>query len=135
VVGAQLARRARTLALTLNALAANTPRAHAAPAAFARASARRRLLSVEYDTPEAADSRAKLAAVARAALRADATSRTLLMERCEGEFLELIELIPSAANYKKKEARHASRACGRSCRGAARGSCVFRLRLCFRSAC
>ncbi len=92
---------------------------------------------MEYDTPEAADSRAKLAAVARAALRADATSRTLLMERCEGEFLELIELIPSAANYKKKEARHASRAHGRgrSCRGDARGSCVYRLRTCFRSAC
>ena len=74
-----------------------------------RARARARLLSVEYEGAEAAAaSRAKLAEVTKAALQADALSRALLMERCEGEFLELVELIPSAALYKKKEVRSAA---------------------------
>ena len=61
---------------------------------------------MEYEGAEAAAaSRAKLAEVTKEALRADTTTKALLMERCEGEFLELIELIPSAAVYKKKEAR------------------------------
>jgi hypothetical protein len=38
------------------------------------------------------------------------------MERCEGEFLELVELIPSAAMYKKKEARSAAIATRRQLR-------------------
>ena len=85
----------------------------------------RRLLSVEYDgaAPEAAAPRAKLGSVARAALAADVTSRTLLMERSEGEFLELIELIPSAVNYKKKEARARPRSCVRV--PASRTGCAF----------
>ena len=65
---------------------------------------------MEYEGAEAAAaSRAKLAEVTKEALRAEATSKALLMERCEGEFLELVELIPSAAMYKKKEARSAPR--------------------------
>ena len=52
-----------------------------------------------------AEARARLNALARACLAAGATSRTLLLETAEGEFLEALELIPSAANFKKKEAR------------------------------
>ena len=64
---------------------------------------------MEYEGAEAAAaSRAKLVEVTKAALQADATSKALLMERCEGEFLELVELIPSAALYKKKEVRSAA---------------------------
>ena len=90
------------------------PLAFCAARFFSRALAlrHRRLLSVEYEGAEAAAaSRAKLAEVTKEALRADATSKALLMERCEGEFLELVELIPSAAMYKKKEARSAAIAC------------------------
>lgn len=65
----------------------------------------RRLLSLECDAPEAAEQRLRLSAVARTCLAAGVVSRTLLLERSEGEFLELLELIPSAEGYKKKEAR------------------------------
>ena len=47
----------------------------------------------------------RLADVARAALAAEVVSRRMLLERSEGEFLELIELIPSADTFKKKEVR------------------------------
>ena len=46
-----------------------------------------------------------MSAVARTCLAAGVVTRTLLLERSEGEFLELLELIPSAEGYKKKEVR------------------------------
>jgi hypothetical protein len=66
-------------------------------------SATLRLLSLECDAPEAAEQRLRLSAVARTCLAAGVVSRNLLLERSEGEFLELLELIPSAEGYKKKE--------------------------------
>jgi|APGre2960657444_1045066.scaffolds.fasta_scaffold00549_6 hypothetical protein len=64
-----------------------------------------RLLSVKFESPDTATQRLRLADVARAALAAEVVSRRMLLERSEGEFLELIELIPSADTFKKKEVR------------------------------
>ena len=36
---------------------------------------------------------------------AEVVTKNTVLERCEGEFLELLDLIPSADVYKKKEAR------------------------------
>ena len=61
---------------------------------------------MEYEPPERAEARGRLVALAQAALAGGLTSKTLLLERSEGEFLEALSLVPGgAAALKKKEVR------------------------------